>query len=284
MKRFVSFVFMGILLVAPGALAEGQSRLGTDPAGFNRQLEAALASNDVDFLKAAAADDLKFTLNTGGTWTKAQWVDFMAKAQFASRNLVEDQVEVHGDVVVATARTHIRYTDPKRRPSEQVQQRTYQRGPRGWQLVSLRTIKEGALPDAPAGADLGSDPSTFNKQFETAMLKNDVAFMDALLADDWYLTANDPTERWDPAKRWDKKRWLDRVRTTKYASRDIVDEVVERHGNLVIATSRVMVKYTDPQQRGLDMTQQRFYVQGQRGWRMVSMRTTKEIVLPASTR
>ena len=129
--------------------AEGQTRLGADPSAFNRQLEAALAKNDMAVLGSAAADDLKFTLNTGGTWNRAQWLDFMSKAQFASRTLVEDQVEVHGDVVIATARTNITYVDPKRRASQQVQQRVYQRGKNGWQLVSLRTIKEGPVPGAP---------------------------------------------------------------------------------------------------------------------------------------
>ena len=137
------------LLAVFGAPAEGASGLGTDPAAFNRQLEAALAANSMDVLGAAAAEDLKFTLNTGGAWNRTQWLDFMSKAKFASRTLVEDQVEVHGDVVVATARTHIKYVDPSRRASEQVQQRVYQRRPSGWQLVSLRTLKEGPVPASP---------------------------------------------------------------------------------------------------------------------------------------
>ena len=132
---------------------------------------------------------------------------------------------------------------------------------------------------AAAEPSLGSDPTTFNKQFEKAMMTNDVAFMDALLTDDWYLTANDPTETWDPAKRWDKKRWMDRVKTMKYASRELLDDVIERHGNLVIATAHVIARFADPQARGLEMTQQRFYVNGPKGWKLVSMRTVKEIQL-----
>lgn len=136
-----------------------------------------------------------------------------------------------------------------------------------------------AIVGAEAAADLGSDPTTFNKQFEKAMMTNDVAFMDALLSNDWYLTANDPTETWDPAKRWDKKRWLDRVKTMKYASRELLDDVIERHGDLVIATAHVIARFADPQARGLEMTQQRFYVKRPQGWQLVSMRTVKEIQL-----
>jgi ketosteroid isomerase-like protein len=125
------------------------SRLGNDPTAFNRQLEAALAKNDMDFLGSVAADDLQDNDLSGGAWNRTQWLDYMSKAQFASRTLVDDQVEVHGDVVIATARTNITYVDPKRRASQQVQQRVYQRRPDGWQLVSLRTLKAGPVPESP---------------------------------------------------------------------------------------------------------------------------------------
>ncbi len=147
-------------------------------------------------------------------------------------------------------------------------------------VVLALLLWAGVSGPAAAAVDLGPDPKAFNKKFETAMMKNDVAFMDALLADNWYLTANDPTEKWDPAKRWDKKRWLDRVKTTKYASRELLDDVIEQHGDLVIATAHVIARFADPQARGLEMTQQRFYLKGSKGWQLVSMRTVKEIQLP----
>jgi hypothetical protein len=146
-------------------------------------------------------------------------------------------------------------------------------------VVLVLLLWVGFSGSAAAAVDLGSDPATFNKQFEKAMMTNDVAFMDSLLTSDWYLTANDPTEKWDPAKRWDKKRWLDRVKTMKYASRELLDDVIERHGDLVIATAHVIARFTDPQARGLEMTQQRFYVKVPKGWQLVSMRTVKEIQL-----
>src|SRR5262245_32989046 len=130
-----------------------------------------------------------------------------------------------------------------------------------------------------AGPSIGSDPTTFHKQFEKAMMTTDVALLDALLTDDWYLTAIDPNETWNPAKWWAKKRWMDRVKTMKYASRTMLDDVIEQHGDLVIATAHVIARFADPQARGLEMTQQRFYVKRPEGWRLVSMRTVKEIQL-----
>lgn len=120
--------------------------LGTDPANFNKLYGDAQVRNDVEFFKAIIADDFKFIQNDQKTtFNKAQWVEFIGKAEYKSRTITQDQVERHGNIVIATAFSDIYY---KTRPVglRQVQMRVYQLGGDNvWRQISQRTISEAPL-------------------------------------------------------------------------------------------------------------------------------------------
>jgi hypothetical protein len=132
--------------------APGVPSLGSDYKTFNKQIDDAMVRADVDFLNGVIADDLTFILNDQKTvWTKKQWVDYIKIAKYAGRENIEEQNEQHGDVAVATTRVRTSYHDPAKRRLDQIHLRVYHRQPSGWKLVSMRALKEEAIPES-AGA------------------------------------------------------------------------------------------------------------------------------------
>src|SRR5688500_13885931 len=91
----VSFCAFGRVLTA----ADG---LGTDPALFNKTLDAAIFRADKTFLSAIIPDDFRFsTLVNGGTiWTKEQWLGYMGGVKYMSREIVKEEIERHENVVI----------------------------------------------------------------------------------------------------------------------------------------------------------------------------------------
>src|SRR5262249_50269534 len=93
-------------------------------------------------------------------------------------------------------------------------------------LASVMLVHSTVIADS----RLGADPATFNRQFDAALTRGDIDFMNAILTDDWKFTVN------NAAAVWSKPQWLEFVRNTKYAARDTAEDIVERHGNVVIST------------------------------------------------
>ena len=58
----------------------------------------------------------------------------------ASREAVDNKIERHENIVIATVTLHHRYTDGP--PTEIIQMRVYQQRAAGWMLVSHRSIRE----------------------------------------------------------------------------------------------------------------------------------------------
>lgn len=147
MKSFARIAVVVGFCAVTGTVAQAQSKLGTDPATFNKQYDDALVRNDLDFLKAILADDFKFRplMPDNPIWSKARWLEFVRDARWASRASVQDVAERFGDVVVATSHVTIKYADPKRPLRDQVQHRIYRLGAGGWKMVSMRTFKEDEI-------------------------------------------------------------------------------------------------------------------------------------------
>jgi len=145
MRQAVAAVVLALGMTALPETA-GPS-LGADPANFNKLYSEAQVKNDVEFFKAIIADDFKFIQNDQKTtFNKAQWLEFIGKADYKSRTITQDQVEQHGNIVIATAFSDIYY---KSRPTglRQVQMRIYQLGnDKVWRQISQRTISEVPLP------------------------------------------------------------------------------------------------------------------------------------------
>ena len=140
-------------------------------------------------------------------------------------------------------------------------------------LVSFFTLCfPGAVP-ARAANELGTDPALFNRKLDAAVFKGDIAFLNAVIADDLVMTVNgkQPETQRDL---FDKKRWVTFIGTAKYVSRDIVDEKIERHENMVIATAIIHYRYVNGPL--MELVQMRVYQQRPSGWQLVSHRTLRE--------
>ena len=135
-----------VLLSALAVPAYAAQELGTDPALFNQKLDAAIFKGDIAFLKAVIADDLVMTVNGKQPETqrdlfdKQKWVTFIGTVTYAARDIIDERIERHDNMVIATAMLHYRYVNGPL--MELVQMRVYQQRPVGWQLVSHRTLRE----------------------------------------------------------------------------------------------------------------------------------------------
>ena len=129
--------------------AAADASLGNDPANFNKLFNNAWLTADAEFMKAVIAEDFRLTVTDQKTvMLKPAFVNLVANGKYKSRDIIEDQVERHGDVVVATAHTKVRYEDPKRPGILQIQVRVYQLGKDNvWRVVSMRAVSEAHLTD-----------------------------------------------------------------------------------------------------------------------------------------
>lgn len=275
MRSFIGLVAIAAVMVSTGAPQASAQSLGTDPAKFNQLYDAALAKKDIAFMEAIGAADLKMTLNDQTTvWNRAQWMDLIKNGAYLSRQVVADQVDrVGSDLVIATARVDVKYSDPKRNGLDQWQLRMYQKRPAGWQLTLIRTIRETPVPPATT-LSLGTDYKTFNKQIDDAMVRADLNFLNAVIADDLAFILNDQKTVWT------KKQWVDYIKIATYAGRENIEEQNERHGDVAVATTRVRTSYHNPKKPRLDQIHLRVYHLQPAGWRLVSMRALKEEHIP----
>ncbi len=149
MKSFARIAVVVGFCAVSGTVAQGQSKLGTDPATFNKQYDDALVRNDLDFLKAILSDDFTFRplMPDRPIWSKARWLQFVKEARWASRVSVDDVAERFGDVVVAVSHVTIKYADLARPLRDQVQHRIDRLGPGGWKMVSMRTFREDEIKE-----------------------------------------------------------------------------------------------------------------------------------------
>ena len=275
MKLLIGLAVAVVMAFTGVSSSAAQSPLGTDPAKFNSLYDTALAKKDIAFMEAIGAADLKMTLNDQTTvWNRSQWMDLIKNGAYLSRQVLADQVErVGGDLVIATARIDVKYADPKRNGLDQWQLRMYQKRPAGWQLTLIRTIRETPVPPATT-LSLGTDYKTFNKQIDDAMVRVDVNFLNAVIADDLAFILNDQKTVWT------KKQWVDYIKIATYAGRENIEEQNERHGNVAVATTRVRTSYHDPKKHRLDQIHLRVYQLGPGGWQLVSMRALREERIP----
>ena len=143
----------------------------------------------------------------------------------------------------------------------------------GLAVVAAMMASTGA--SQAAAQSLGTDPATFNKQYDTALAKKDVAFLDAIVAEDLKMTLN------DQATVWNRTQWMELVKNSAYLSREVVTDQVERVGSdLVIATARIAVKQKDPNRTGIDQWQLRMYQKRPAGWKLTLIRTIRETPTP----
>jgi hypothetical protein len=123
-------------------------------------------------------------------------------------------------------------------------------------------------------ASLGDDPSTFDQQMDTAMLKKNVAFIAAVAADDMRFT------HYGGNLVWNKQAWLDATRIYKGLARNVDSVEVERHGDVVETTGHLQVKTPSLERPEYQIYFVRLYVRRATGWQFLSHRTMRQVEGP----
>lgn len=109
---------------------------------------AAVVAVDLPTLDAIYADDFRFTHGTGEVQTKSEWLDDLQTRRrvYGSREVVDLDVELHGDVAVTHGRLEIRLRrDGQDQHFSARYVRVYARRNERWQLISHRTVEQQVL-------------------------------------------------------------------------------------------------------------------------------------------
>lgn len=119
-----------------------------DLIAFERQVEAAVLTADVEFLDRVCAEDFTYTHGDGwtsgdaplGVDTKAAWLASLP-GRYTRRDVETQHVEIHGDVGLTTGRVRARIGAPDSgRAFTFWYVRVYQRRDGQWRYLSHRTV------------------------------------------------------------------------------------------------------------------------------------------------
>ena len=136
-------------------------------------------------------------------------------------------------------------------------------------VVMLLIFTFSGLAQTP-GNSLGDDPAKFDQQMEAAALRQDVAFFQAVLADDVRFTHGTGLVQ-------DKAKWLASAGRSKYVLRDIDSIEVEPHGDVVETTGHIHVKSGNPSNPEYHIWYVRVYARRNGAWQLLSNRTVRQV-------
>src|SRR5438067_1914833 len=125
------------------------------------------------------------------------------------------------------------------------------------------------VPRAQPASPLGDDPAMFDRLFDAAYLRRDVAFVEAAVADDVRFK---PAPAPD-ATTWNKEQLLNDVRIFDALERNVDSVVVESHGNRVNTHGHIQVKTSRADGPEYHVYYARVYRRGPRGWVLASHET-----------
>jgi hypothetical protein len=117
---------------------------------------------------------------------------------------------------------------------------------------------------------LGDDPTTFDRQIDLANLKRDVAFLNAVVAEDARFTHFGGTV-------WTKQQWLDATKSYAGLERNVDAVEVERHGDVVETTGHIQVKTPNTQRPEYQIYYVRLYARRDGHWQFLSHRTMRQV-------
>ena len=116
---------------------------------LDRQLQEAVVTGNLSFIKANAGEDLLFTHGLSGRIDKKQdWINLASRTprQFISRKVSSQAVEIHGDAALVLGRLDVRRLPNANETKEMCYDLKYvhlylKRNGR-WQWVSHRTVSD----------------------------------------------------------------------------------------------------------------------------------------------
>jgi ketosteroid isomerase-like protein len=129
---------------------------------------------------------------------------------------------------------------------------------------------------ASAAAGAAAEVLEFERQVEAAIVRGDVAFVDAACASDFSFTHGDGwTSGGKPLRVDDKTSWLATVARAPYLYRNLDSVQVEMHGDVAITYGRYKMrqKNADPKAGESSVWFERVYARRNGRWQFLSHRT-----------
>ena len=127
-----------------------------------------------------------------------------------------------------------------------------------------------------AAGNAGAEVLAFERQIEAAVVRGDVAFVDAASAPTFTFTHGDGWTTGDAPLRVDNRAdWLATVAKAPYASRVLDSVKTEVHGDVVITYGRYVGRFKDaaPGRRQFTVWYERVYAKRGGRWQYLSHRT-----------
>jgi hypothetical protein len=129
---------------------------------------------------------------------------------------------------------------------------------------------------------LGDDPAKFDAKLEAAMLNKDVAFLEAVLADDVRFTHGVGPN--GTRNVWNRARWLEQTPKSVATERNLDSVEVERHGDVIETTGHTQVKTSVAANPEYHVWFVRVYAKKDGRWQLLSNRTVQQARGPLPTK
>ena len=124
--------------------------------------------------------------------------------------------------------------------------------------------------------DVAAEVLAFERDIEAAVVRGDVAFVDAATAPTFTFTHGDGwTTGGAPLRVDNRAQWLAVVKSAPYASRELDSVRVEMHGDVAVTYGRYVarMKGGDPERQQFDLWFERVYARRDGRWQYLSHRT-----------
>jgi hypothetical protein len=134
----------------------------------------------------------------------------------------------------------------------------------------------GQVPAPKAAQDVSGEVLAFEREIEAAVVRGDVAFVDAASAPTFTFTHGDGWTTGNAPLRVDSRAdWLDTVAQAPYGSRVLDSVRTEAHGDVVITYGRYVGRFKQaaPGRRQFTVWYQRVYAKRDGRWQYLSHRT-----------
>ena len=131
-------------------------------------------------------------------------------------------------------------------------------------------------PHPGAVQDIAADVMAFEREIEAAIVRGDVAFVDAASAPTFTFTHGDGwTRGGEPLRMDNRAAWLKTVAEAPYASRVLGSVKAEVHGDVVITYGSYVARYKNaaPGRRQFTVWFERVYARQNGKWQFLSHRT-----------
>jgi hypothetical protein len=140
--RILSHLFLALIFLAPlkSYCQDENNEAGIALLAFEKQIDDAVVTADMDFLQRAYADDFRFKHSAGHVDDKASWLKDVEKSKgsMLSRTLEDVEVEIHDNIGITNGILTVKRKDK----SYKIQYvRVYVKKDDQWQMIMHRSVQ-----------------------------------------------------------------------------------------------------------------------------------------------